>query len=134
MCIYLYKYILGLCNNVILNAIAYSHHVEGQIYTPLVSEFNKYSKENNLNITLNINLLTLNNATFSVGGYGTTVESLLQKKSDKYDLYFYDNLYAKRLSPHLLNLKNYLPEDHIKMYTPGIASQTSVFNGKWVGL
>jgi len=117
-----------------INAIAYSHHVEGQIYTPLVESFNKYSRENNLDIILEVNLLTLDNATFDVGGYGSTVENLLRKKrNSKYELYFYDNLYAKRFEPYLLDLSEHIPE-HLEMYKAGIASQTSVFNNHWVGL
>ncbi|ORX76101.1 hypothetical protein BCR32DRAFT_271475 [Anaeromyces robustus] len=126
--------LINFGNAITINALAYSHNVDGQIYTPLVYEFNRYSNSHNLNITLNINLLTLDNTTFNVGGYGSTVETLLKKKSEKYDIYFYDNLYAKRFEPYLLNLKDHLPEEHIEMYKPGIASQTSVFNNKWVGL
>jgi len=61
------------------------------------------------------------------------LESLFQKKSNKYDIYFYDNIYTTRFEPHLLNLKKVIPEELIDLYKPGIASKTCVIKNKWVG-
>lgn len=81
-----------------------------------------------------MSLFSINNSTFNTYIYGSTIESILTRKKVKYELVFYDNLYARFFEPLLLNIKKHLPPDHIELYANGIASQTSVFNDRWVGL
>jgi len=45
------------------------------------------------------------------------IDSLMNKKEkSKYHIYIYDNIYVSQHGPHLLNLEEYLPNDHINMY------------------
>ena len=104
------------------------------LYNSLVDEFNKYAKEENLNVELKLLLYTSKNASLVVNDYGTTLEYLLSKKSNKYDIIFYDVMYSHRYSPYLLDLGIRLPSKHISLYSSGIASQTCKYNDKWIGL
>lgn len=104
------------------------------MYSPCVNDFNEYAKENNLNITLQLNLFSELNSTATVRDYETSIDSLFQRKSSKYDLIFYDNIYSKRFGSHLINLNDILSKDHIDMYMEGVASQTCFYENKLVGL
>ncbi|ORX77361.1 periplasmic binding protein-like II [Anaeromyces robustus] len=117
-----------------LTAITFSQNGGSSTYSPMVDEFNVYAKENNLNITLNLVLFSKANATSDVKDYETMLESLFFKKSKKYDLIFYDNVYSIRFGPYLLNLNDYIPKDHINMYTEGIASKSCVYKNSLVAL
>jgi len=121
-------------NAITINAIAYTYTEETHIYTPLVNEFNKYSIENNLNITINLIIFTPMNSSSGVDDFGSMIETLFKKSSDKYDLYFYDNIYSRRFEPYLIDLKDKLPEDYINEYNPNIISQACTYNNKIVGL
>eukprot|EP00833_Pecoramyces_ruminatium_P000409 jgi/Orpsp1_1/1174441/evm.model.c7180000050111.1 len=66
--------------------------------------------------------------------YGSMVESLLKRKSKKYDLFFYDNTYTPKFGPYLLNLNEWVSESHIKMFDQSIISQTCMHNDNLVGL
>jgi len=112
--------------------VAFSFNGGGSIYKPMIDSFNKYSKQNNLDITLSLDLYSSDNSTTVVTDYESMLDSLFQ--SDSYDLFFYDNIYSVKFSPHLLNLKEWIPEEHINMYAQGIASQSCVHNNRWVGL
>ncbi|KAG4087968.1 periplasmic binding protein-like II [Neocallimastix lanati (nom. inval.)] len=108
----------------------------GGIYTyqELFDKFNKYSAENSLNIKLNVNLLSKDNSTVEVEDYESTIELLFSKKSDKYDLYYFDNIFSNKFGPYLLDLREYLSESHINLYDNEITSQTCYYNDKLVGL
>jgi len=121
-----------------INAIAFSYYENNEIYTPMKDEFNKYSKENNLDIELNLNFLTNANGSNSIEEYESVVESLLKKKNSKkkkdIDIYFYDCAYTNKYGPYLINLHNILPKDHIDMYNPKILSETCLYEDYLVGL
>jgi len=64
------------------------------------------------------------------------VENLIMRKSSKYDIYFFDNIYTYRFCNKLLNLlKINDPElkELIELYKPGVASRSCVCNDRWVG-
>ncbi|ORX62519.1 periplasmic binding protein-like II, partial [Anaeromyces robustus] len=71
------------------------------LYQELTESFNQYSSDNNLNIQLETVLFSDLNVTYAVNEYGSTIESLLLKKSKKYDIYCFDpvynSVYAKNL-------------------------------------
>eukprot|EP00833_Pecoramyces_ruminatium_P000322 jgi/Orpsp1_1/1174354/evm.model.c7180000049786.1 len=99
----------------------------------MVKDFNEYSEKNNLNITLNVNIYTsLDMKSFE--DFADNVESLLRKKTNKYDIYYFDNAYTIKYGPHLLDLKNYLPEEHIKMFNSEIIEKSCLYEDKLVGL
>jgi len=62
------------------------------------------------------------------------VETLLKKKDDRYDIYFYDCVYSRRFKDYFVNLKENISEDHIGMYNQEIISQSCMVNDKLVGL
>ncbi|ORX84161.1 periplasmic binding protein-like II [Anaeromyces robustus] len=117
-----------------INAIAFSYSSETHIYEPLINEFNKYSKENELDINVVLNLLTLYNTSLVENGYEATLETLLKKKNAKYDLFFYDNSDTYILGSYFVDLYEQLNKEHINMYNENILSQTSIYNDKLVGL
>eukprot|EP00833_Pecoramyces_ruminatium_P004364 jgi/Orpsp1_1/1178396/evm.model.c7180000065111.1 len=98
----------------------------------MIDLFNTYAKENNLDITLNLDLFTSENSTSLVTDYEAMLTALIE--SDKYDLYFYDNIYTTKFGENLLNLKEWVSEEHLNLYASGVASQSCVYKNKWVGL
>eukprot|EP00833_Pecoramyces_ruminatium_P004175 jgi/Orpsp1_1/1178207/evm.model.c7180000064420.1 len=74
------------------------------------------------------------NFTVTMGNSSEMIESLLKKRNNKYDIYFYDNMYAKRYCPYLLDLKKKLPRDHLMMYDEHIISEICGCQDKIVGL
>jgi len=106
----------------------------GDIYNTLVNEFNKYSKENKLDIELDMILFSDQNITYELQEYGSTIDSLLLRKSKKHDIYCFDPLYTIKYSPNLLDLGNELPKEHIDLYSSSDAKKVGVYNNKWVGL
>jgi len=43
-------------------------------------------------------------------------------------------MYSTRYSPYFVDLRKWLPQNHIDLYSSGLASQTCKYNDKWVGL
>ncbi|ORX41837.1 periplasmic binding protein-like II [Piromyces finnis] len=62
------------------------------------------------------------------------IETLLRKKSTKYDLYFYDDIYSNRFGPYFIDLNDYLSEEHINSFNKNILSQLCYYENKLVGL
>jgi len=115
-----------------INAIAYSTDEKSYIFNSYVNEFNEYSKKNNLNIKLNLNLVT--NSLISSEEINNILESLLKEKSTQYDIYFYDITLSKNYSPYLLDLKPLLPKENIDLYDESLISQISYYDKKLTGL
>ncbi|ORX79009.1 periplasmic binding protein-like II [Anaeromyces robustus] len=126
----LYKFV----DAITLNAIASSFTDESQTYTLIIDEFNKYAEENNIDIKVELNLLTNSNSTFSTVDFGSLIESLLKKNNSKYDIFFYDNLYLSRFGPHLLDLNIHLSKEHLDLYNPNVLKQSCEYKNKIVGL
>jgi len=129
------KFVLNVYADIVVNltAIATTENGVRFKYLPLINDFNEYSKNNGLNIYLDLTLFSKLNSTGGVEDYEAMLDSMFSKRPDKYDLIFYDHIYTTRFGPHLLNLKEILPQDHIDMYMEGIASQTCVYKDKIVG-
>ncbi|ORX83237.1 hypothetical protein BCR32DRAFT_267123 [Anaeromyces robustus] len=117
-----------------VNAILYSQNGSFTTLINIINDFNIYSKNNNLDINIITNVITQSNFTHSLTDYETLLDYLFLKKSEKYDIIFYDNIYRMRFAPHLIDLKNILPVDHVDMYMEGVANQTSICNDKLIGL
>ncbi|ORX79048.1 periplasmic binding protein-like II [Anaeromyces robustus] len=121
-----------LGNNTQLNVIAYAIDPTFQPYTPMVNDFNEYSKRNNLNITLNLNIYTNLNLTTNINDYAM-VKTLLTKKK-KFDLFFYDNAFTPKYGEYLLDLKEYLPKEHITLFDSKLISSSCLYDDKIIGL
>lgn len=104
-------------------------------YYSFENEFNKYSLDNNLNITVKLTLLTnLNSTIMSVKSFGSMVETLLKKSSSKYDIYFYDNTYTPKYSPYLLDLAEYISEEELNEFNSEVVTKLCFHQNKLVGL
>jgi len=117
-----------------LNALVYSLDSGTATFNYYIDSFNEYSKKNNLNIKVKLNLLSNSNTTFFMNNLGYMVESLLKKKKSKYDIFFYDNTFTSSYGPYLLDMSKYLEKDHIDMYNKQILSQIGYYKDKLVGL
>ncbi|ORY54234.1 hypothetical protein LY90DRAFT_507793 [Neocallimastix californiae] len=122
------------CYGIIINSIGFSETGACIWYTSMINKFNNYSKENNLNITLQFNYYSRINSTNNVGDDASQLDILFIRHSPKYDIILYDNIYSRRYGSHLLNLKEWLPNDHINLYSDNILSKTSLYKDKLVGL
>ncbi|ORX78821.1 hypothetical protein BCR32DRAFT_269872, partial [Anaeromyces robustus] len=118
----------------IINAIAFSATGGSDIFTIIVNDFNEYAERNGIDIKIELNMITDSNLTMEVTNYESILMSVFTKKSSKYDIIFYDNIYSIKFGPHLVPLNDKLSSDHIKMYLDGIASQTCYFKNKLIGL
>jgi len=99
----------------------------------MVNDFNEYAEEQNLNVTLTVTIFTEADLK-NFEAFANAVETLLAKKSRKYDLYYYDNAYTVKYGPHLLDLKRYLSKDQISMYNRNIIEMSCIYEDKLVGL
>jgi len=70
----------------------------------------------------------------SFEAYGSQVEQILKKKNNKYDMFYYDNGYTQKYGPYLLDLKKYLPKEHIDIYDPKILEMACKYDEALVGL
>ncbi|ORX50396.1 periplasmic binding protein-like II [Piromyces finnis] len=134
---YLFAFILlfsRIIRAISINIAVYSYLSYAQLHNEMVNEFNKYSKENNLDITLNLTLFSDENTTYAINDFGSTIEYLLKKKSRKYDLYIYDVIYTRKYANYLIDLKEYLPPEHINLYNSKDSQKVSVYNNRLVGL
>ncbi|ORX66087.1 periplasmic binding protein-like II [Anaeromyces robustus] len=118
----------------VIKAITYTYYGDSY-YQGLVDAFNEYSEINNLDIELQLKVLTPENSTSEVDDYGFTLDALISKKSKKYDIYIFYGAYSKKFGEHLADLNNYLSKNHINKFDNGILSGicTSLDN-KLVGL
>ena len=74
-------------------------------------------------------------ATADLESYGTTIDSLLLKKKQKYDVYFFFSTYTKKYASSLLNLEDYLPEESINAFDETVLKEGCSSNdGKLVAL
>jgi len=87
-----------------------------------------------LNITLNLNLFNPSNSTIQISDYGTTVEALLSRKIDKYDIYFYENIYTKKYVKYFINFKENVSKEIMDLYSSDLNYQLCTVDDRWVGL
>jgi len=117
-----------------ITALANSYSPDDQSYNYIVNSFNEYSKKENLGIKLDLNLITSANSTNFIYDYGTTIEEILSKGRDKYDIYFYDLVYTKRFGKYFVNLGDKLPQEHLDMYKFKYYQDLYFSNNQWVSL
>jgi len=120
-------FFLGLVysKETVLNIIIYSFYdYDSVYYRGIESGFNEYSKQNGLNIRIQLKVLTPENSTSEFENYGAMLDSYFSKKSNKYDIYFYYSAYSKKYANHFLNLRNYMPEKFFEGYDERILKET----------
>jgi len=130
---------------VVINVLTFSIKDIGDMGNELKIEFDKYAEKNNLNITINVEIMNYENPTSSYEKFKLLVESSLKKSNNihnisneenatKFDLYFFDTRFTNLYGPYLLNLKDYIPKEFIEMYNSDIIEKTSFYNNELVGL
>ncbi|OUM61595.1 hypothetical protein PIROE2DRAFT_12376 [Piromyces sp. E2] len=124
----------GFVSSIKIKSVVLTYSDRGDLFERITNDFNIYAQENNLDVELEVSLYTTSNTTEFVKEYGSTLDHLLKKGSKKYDLYFYDVMYSKQYSYHLIDLGEALKKDHIKLYTNSVAAQTCKNEDQWVGL
>ncbi|KAL6628363.1 periplasmic binding protein-like II, partial [Neocallimastix sp. 'constans'] len=124
----------GIIQAIKIRFAANSMFIYDQIYNDLVSEFNKYAKAKNLDIELDMILFSNQNTTFELNNYDSTIDSLISRRSKKYDIYCFDPLYTKKYTSFMINLNDILPEEHMELYNHGDAKKTCYSNNQWAGL
>jgi len=102
-------------------------------FSTLTNDFNEYSKKNGLDITLELILFTSENATVSNDGGKVTIQSLLQGRSSKYDIYFFHYSNAYEFSEHLMDLNGYISKETIELYdTDDIFKESCIINDRLI--
>jgi len=115
---------LNTINAIKIKALAFSYTEKRHLYLSLAKAFNDYSKQYGLDIELDLELLTPENSTSETVSIISSMDSLLKKRSDKYDIYVYPGPYAIRFSNHLIDLKKYISDEHLNLY-----SEKILYNG-----
>jgi len=100
----------------------------------LEKEFSEYAAKNDLDININFEIIKYEKPSDSFIYFKSFVESSLKKKNNNYDIYFFDSNYIELLEPYLLNLRNELPEEYLRMFNSKVISELSALNNKLVGL
>ncbi|KAL6635675.1 hypothetical protein U3516DRAFT_529780, partial [Neocallimastix sp. 'constans'] len=118
---------------IILNAIAQGNLHDLSIKTS-IEKFNEYSENNNLNIYINLNLITSLNSTANVDNFGFMIETLLRNKKNKYDLYYFDYTYTPILGSYLLDLNDRIPNNLLKIFNSNVLLNECSIEDKLVGL
>jgi len=116
----------------VINVVGSAENDQDTLYITMINDFNQYAEENNLDIYLNLKVVKSSSDNFEA--YGSMVEQLLKKKSNKYDLYYFDNAYTQKYGQYLYNLRKLLPKEHIDMYHQNLLSYTCKYEDKLVGL
>ena len=136
--VYIYIYInisnLEIINGIKVKLAIFSYFEYVNIYHDLIVSFNNYSKENHLDIIAEMHLFSEKNMTLGQDDFASSIDLLLNRKSIKYDMYTYDICHTKRYSYHFIDLKKWMPEEHLNLYLSGEGSKICTYNNKWVGM
>ncbi|ORX34621.1 periplasmic binding protein-like II [Piromyces finnis] len=132
-CIFFFTLQVGI-NSVKIKAISYAYSERLNLLTPIVDEFNKYSKKQNLDIQIELTILAPENSTSSIDDYASIVGTLLARQSTKYDLIFYYASFSEVYGEHFVPLNGLISEEHINMFDKNIISKTCTWNKKVIGL
>jgi len=93
--------------NITITGIIHSFYDEDYSFHRIISNaFNEYSREKGLGIKLDLTAITPETATNERESYGTTIDSLLSRRSEKYDIYFYFSGYGQAYGNHFINLND----------------------------
>ncbi|ORX58641.1 periplasmic binding protein-like II [Piromyces finnis] len=122
------------CEKILLNSIVLSSFDNDQIYKTFVSKFNKYAIKHNFDVELSLTQYSNINSSVFIDHHGSALDYLLNKSSQKYDIVFYDIMNSQKYSPYLVDLKEYLPEDHISNYVSSAVADLCIDNDRWIGL
>ena len=103
-------------------------------YFSMEDAFNEYSMKNNLNITINIDLVKYEKPTDSYAFFKHLIESLLKKQKSTFDIYFYNTKYINIYGTYLLDLYSKLPKENIERFNPKVLHEECTYKNELVGL
>jgi len=81
---------------------------------------------------LEITIFSSANSTVYKDGGKITIQSLLQNRSDKYDIYFFIYNYVHGFNEHLLNLRKYISPEIIKLYDSDLFRRTCIIDDRLI--
>jgi len=114
--------------------MSFTYFSYASLFQDLERNFNIYSNKNNLDIKLEMVFFSEKNSTRGRSDHSLMLDTLLNRKSVKYDMYIFDPILVKKLSSHFLDLKEWLPNEYIDLYNLNDVWKISVYDNKWVGL
>jgi len=117
-----------------LTALGYSYSEDSQFYTSLIDKFNKYSKDNDLDIEVQLVYLSSVNVTGYYKDYDSFLEALFKKKDDRYDIYFYETTDIFNYDKYMIDLNEFISEENLNIFDPEIIHDMCTENGKLIGL
>lgn len=97
-------------------------------------KFNTYAKENNMDINLNMVYFSKTNSSETFDYFEDFIESHFLKQFDKYELIFLNDLLISKFGEHLLDLKDYIPEETKKLYADQEYYKHCFYKNKWISL
>jgi len=129
-----FYFVLDVVNAIQLKALGYTLSEDSQFYTSLINKFNKYSKENDLDIEVQLIYLSSVNVTGYYKDYDSFLEALFMKNDDRYDIYFYEITNNFNYDKYMIDLSELISEENLNMFDPEIIQDFCTENGKLVGL
>jgi len=111
-----------------------SYIEKDQYLVDITNDFNEFSEQNDLNITLHRVSITPANTTFEVDDYAYNVKNILSKNLTTYDIFMANTIHTEYYGKYLADLKDYISSDLIEKYTKGISSKIGYFDDKIVAL
>ena len=113
--------------------MAYGYYTYDMVYSIITDDFNKYAKENGIDIKVNLLLFSLQNITGFLDDYDSTVESFLQKGSKKYDIYLFDPVNTARYHNHFEDLSGLYPKEFFDKFNEN-ADKITIYKNKRVAV
>jgi len=105
--------------------------------TEMEEKFRIYAEQNNLDISVNMEIMRYENPLDSYINFKSLAESSLKKSNDKtssnnnkYDMYTFSNRYTKVYAPYLLDLRKNLPKEFIEMFNSKVVNETCSYKNE----
>jgi len=87
-----------------------------------------------LDTKFQITILTPLNSTRSLEDFDSLMDSLLLKKSKKYDIYFYYGLSVAKYGKYFLPLNDKIEPDYLEDFDNNVIQYTCMYNDNLIGL
>ncbi|ORX80423.1 hypothetical protein BCR32DRAFT_268906 [Anaeromyces robustus] len=130
----LYVFNIEFSQAITITGLVLAYPDEIEYYKLINNEFNEYAVKTDLDISLDITIITPSNFTVNLNNFSSLMDYLLNRKSKKYDLFFYYGIYNQKYGKHFLNLEDKLPREHIDPYDQGVLNISCIYNNHLIGL
>jgi len=100
--------LINFCRAIDLNILLSTIEPSTSPFQEYVDSFNHYSKQNNLDINLELKSMTTENFSLSIENSNMMFDSLVKKKRSPYDIYIYDAAWTRNYCPYFIDLKEHL--------------------------